>query len=312
MPLETAAAIALLDENHGKPSGLPTNDNNDYLLGSIDAHGVVIAGLPAGDYGTNSAATVATQMLSTFPSIKIGLMVGIGGGVPSEDVDIRLGDVVISKPGGGFGGVVQYDKGKMIAGKFEFTGSLNKPPQVLLTALHSLEAVHRNCGNRIVEFLQSMAVQPKRNSCCPGAGKDQLFEADYIHPRDKKTCESCDSTRLERRAPRNSDGPQVHFGLIASGNQVMKDGIVRDRLAKDLGIICFEMEAAGLMDNFPCLVIRGICDYADSHKNKTWQGYAAATAAACAKEVLCSLAKRGVAETRPVSKELRSYSIGEA
>ncbi|CEO59881.1 Putative WD domain-containing protein [Penicillium brasilianum] len=45
------------------------------------------------------------------------------------------------------------------------------------------------------------------------------------------------------------------------------------------------MEAAGLLNNFPCSVIRGICDYADSHKNKEWQGYAAAVAAAYAKEL---------------------------
>lgn len=74
--------------------------------------------------------------------------------------------------------------------------------------------------------------------------------------------------------------------LIASGNQVMKHGGTRDQLARELGILCFEMEAAGLMDNFPCLVVRGICDYADSHKNEQWQKYAAATAAAYAKELL--------------------------
>jgi len=67
----------------------------------------------------------------------------------------------------------------------------------------------------------------------------------------------------------------------------MKDGRTRDRVSRDLGgILCFEMEAAGLMNNFPCLVIRGICDYADSHKNKSWQKYAAGTAAAYAREVL--------------------------
>lgn len=99
------------------------------------------------------------------------------------------------------------------------------------------------------------------------------------------------------------DGPQAHYGLIASGNQVMKDGLTRDRLAKELGVICFEMEAAGLMDHFPCLVIRGICDYADSHKNKRWQKYAAMTAAACAKELFVD----GIPEARvadvPTAKE---------
>ena len=46
------------------------------------------------------------------------------------------------------------------------------------------------------------------------------------------------------------------------------------------------MEAAGLMDIFGCATIRGICDYADSHKNDGWHKYASASAAAVAKEVL--------------------------
>jgi nucleoside phosphorylase len=68
---------------------------------------------------------------------------------------------------------------------------------------------------------------------------------------------------------------------------VVKNAAQREKLkSDDLDIICVEMEAAGLMDSFPCLVIRGICDYADSHKNKKWQPYAAATAAAYMKEIL--------------------------
>ncbi|KAK1656895.1 hypothetical protein BDP55DRAFT_596875 [Colletotrichum godetiae] len=67
----------------------------------------------------------------------------------------------------------------------------------------------------------------------------------------------------------------------------MKDGQTRDKYSQELGgVLCFEMEAAGLMNNFPCIVVRGICDYADAHKNKRWQPYAAATAAAYAKELL--------------------------
>ena len=66
----------------------------------------------------------------------------------------------------------------------------------------------------------------------------------------------------------------------------MKDAILRDKLAREQGVLCFEMEAAGIMNRFPCLVIRGICDYCDSHKNKQWQGYAAMTAAAYTKELL--------------------------
>ena len=89
-----------------------------------------------------------------------------------------------------------------------------------------------------------------------------------------------------QRKPRTTNVPVIHYGLIGSANQVMRHGITREKLRQERGIICFEMEAAGLMDNFPCLVIRGICDYSDTHKDESWQPYAAATAAAYAKELL--------------------------
>jgi nucleoside phosphorylase len=78
----------------------------------------------------------------------------------------------------------------------------------------------------------------------------------------------------------------IHYAAIASGNQVIKDARTRDHIARQLDVVCFEMEAAGLMDTISCLVIRGICDYADTHKSKEWQRYAAATAAAYARELL--------------------------
>ena len=73
---------------------------------------------------------------------------------------------------------------------------------------------------------------------------------------------------------------------MASGDAVMKSGQHRDRLAKDAGIIAFEMEGAGVWDHFPSIVVKGVCEYADSHKNKKWQMYAAATAAAGMKAFL--------------------------
>jgi nucleoside phosphorylase len=127
--------------------------------------------------------------------------------------------------------------------------------------------------------------------------EDLLFEAQYDHIDRATTCDGCDRHRLLTREPRDKNGPIIHYGLIASGNQVMKDGRTRDQLAGELGILCFEMEAAGLVDTFPCLVIRGICDYADSHKNKQWQDYAAATAAGYAKELLYMVHAVQVADT---------------
>jgi nucleoside phosphorylase len=227
-------------------------------------------------------------------------MVGIGGGVPGAKDDIRLGDIVVSQPAKGFGGVVQYDYGKTIQeGRLERTGVLNKPPGKLLTAIAKLQGNHRLEASRIPDFLTEMAnkypTQIANFASC-GQENDQLFEAEYDHSDSTDICTNCDKSRLVVRSTRRGNNPLVHYGLVASGNNVMKDGGTRDRLAKELGILCFEMEAAGLMDHFPCLVVRGICDYADSHKNEQWQGYAAATAAAYAKELLSAIPASQVEE----------------
>lgn len=302
LPLEMAAAAAMLDERH---RGLPTkpNDHNTYILGRIHDHNVAIACLPSGVYGTTSAATVATQMQSTFESIRFGLMIGIGGGVPSGSADIRLGDVVVSKPTRDSGGVIQYDYGKTVTGgRFERTGVLNKPPPVLLTAISRLQAEHNLKPDRISALLsEAVARNPEITEKFTYRGEDQdiLFESEYDHPDLGHTCDSCDAGRVVMRSARPSHHPVIHYGLIASGNQVVKHGRSRDSLARELDILCFEMEAAGLMDNFPCIVIRGICDYSDSHKNKQWQDYAAATAAVYGKDLLSVVHASRVVETLP-------------
>lgn len=289
LPLEMAAAQAMLDEIHDDLRTDP-KDHNAYTFGKIGRHNIVIACLPFGVYGATSAVAVASQMQSSFPSIQFGLMVGIGGGVPSSINDIRLGDIVVSKPMRNSGGAVQYDYGKAVReGCIERTGALNKPPQALLTAVSKLDANHRMKGSRVPSFLANMIekfAHMMPNFTHQGQQRDRLFEAQYDHVESEDTCDRCDTSKSVDRPPRDDIDPRIHYGLIASGNQVMRDGSTRDRLAQELNAICFEMEAAGLMDNFPCLVIRGISDYADSHKNKQWQEYAAATAAAYAKEIL--------------------------
>ncbi|KAF2398552.1 kinesin, partial [Trichodelitschia bisporula] len=97
LPIELAAAREMLDEEHQSlPRHVP--DSNIYVLGNIGEHNIVLVSLPAGQMGTTPAASVVARMQSTFSSIRFGLMVGIGGGVPSRKVDIRLGDVVVSEP----------------------------------------------------------------------------------------------------------------------------------------------------------------------------------------------------------------------
>lgn len=294
LPIELAAVGVMLDEIHADLP-IPRSDTNTYKLGRMSSHNVVITCLPSGIEGSVTAATAAAQMLSTFPSIRFGLMVGIGGGVPNLPTrDIRLGDVVIGKPTRSSGGVFQYDV------NFERTGTLNKPPFVLLNALSSIRARHLIYGNRIPELLADMLDKYPLmgNSITPGV-PDRLFRAHYEHEHANtntntntntyapSSCNHCSSDFLIPRPQRKAGTtPQIHYGQIASVTEVVRNANLRDRVSQKLGTLCFEMEAAGLMDSFPCLVIRGISDYADSHKNDHWQGYAAVTAAACAKELL--------------------------
>jgi len=293
----------MLDEMHPRLEKKP-GDENDYTLGRIGVHNVAIACLPAGVMGKVSAAVVATNMMQSF-TVKIGLFVGIGGGVWSKRSDIRLGDVVVSQPDGQHGGVVQWDFGKMEKGGiFRRTGTLNKPPRPLLFALQTLKTNHLMDGDGIaLQLSQMMSDRPIMATRFghQGVENDRLFEADYHH-EEGETCSKCEFGRIVSRPKRMDIGPRIHYGNIASGDEVMKDGITRDRIAAQEGILCFEMEAAGLMDHFPGVVIRGVCDYADSHKNDKWQGYAAASAAAYAKELLSVIDKQGVEKLIPVSK----------
>ncbi|KFY95960.1 hypothetical protein V498_03038 [Pseudogymnoascus sp. VKM F-4517 (FW-2822)] len=302
---EAAAVIAMLDEPHPKLAS-QKDDPNDYSFGRIGVHKLVIACLPAGVIGKTTATTVANNMKRSFP-IKIGLMVGIGGGVSSKKSDIRLGDIAVSQPTGSHGGVFQWDYGKTEqGGEFHHSGTLDKPPIALLNALQSLKIHDITKGIPLEDALTTMATNNPRmveefGYEYQGADEDQLFQSAYDHPAGE-TCEDCDVKEVIERKARKNTIPIVFYGNIASGNQVMKHGIARDRIAKKEGVICFEMEAAGLMDNFPCLVIRGICDYVDSHKNKIWQPYAAATAAAFARILLGFVEKQEVADT-PVQQQ---------
>ncbi|KAL4766480.1 uncharacterized protein BDW70DRAFT_165606 [Aspergillus foveolatus] len=280
LPLEMAAAKVMLDEVHGSLSQ-PSTDHNNYTLGRRAGHNVVVACLPSGVYGTTSAATVLSQMLPTFPRLRFGLMVGIGGGVPREDTDIRLGDVV-------------YDFGKTLRnGRFQRIGTLNKPPHDHMIGKRPIARILSDTFREHQEMKEQFS-RPDR---------DWLFEPMYTHEAGPD-CSQCDQTRLVKRVLRENQDPYPHYGLIASGNQVIKDAARRDALSQEMDILCFEMEAAGLMDQFPCLVIRGICDYCDSHKNKQWQGYSALAAAAYAKAFLELIPKHDEKpEFRPTKKE---------
>ncbi|KAJ5267146.1 hypothetical protein N7478_009954 [Penicillium angulare] len=258
-----------------------------------------------GSYGISSATRVAEDMLHNFPHIQIGLMVGIGGGAPSPGHDIRLGGIVVSIPVNSRGGVIQYDFGKTIQGQtFQPTGFLNQPPAILRAAVSGLQAQYESDGHQLEKAVNEvLEKKPRlwRKYKRPDPESDRLYKSHIVHrlQLEGTTCAvTCgkDADKLISRLPRSEDedNPAIHYGLIASANQLMKDAIVRDKLAMENGVLCFEMEAAGLLDSFPYLVIRGICDYSDSHKNKDWQGYAAMVAAAYAKDILYRIVSRQI------------------
>lgn len=289
LELEEVAVRATLDEVYNE-TRIGSQGRYFYTVGRIGAHNVVLAYLR----GQLTVTTAFMDMMDSFP-IKFGLMVGVGGGVPNERMDIRLGDVMVSQPDGVHGGVVHLKY--MEDGLFQSEWVLNKPPQPLLGAVLSLKIHDGQQWDNLSATLEAMfAKTPQMRDQFGHQGRenDELFEASYKHV-DGKTCAKCDRSRLVRdRRSRRADGPKVHYGKIATSFMPVWNGTTRDRIAREEGIRCFEMEAVGFMETFPCVMIRGVCDYADSHGNERWKGYAAATAAAFARElILCTPAADG-------------------
>jgi nucleoside phosphorylase len=309
--VEYVIASELLDEEFLEAPKISSNDDNLYTCGRIGRHQVVMACLPKGKYGLTSATSVAKDMLRSFPALRVGLMVGIGGGAPSRQHDIRLGDVVVSTPSGRTGGVVHYESGKTLQnGLFERTGSLDAPPILLLGAVQKLSTIHRRKGHQIAQVIDATLTQNKRLRKVytkPEIISDVLFESSFVHADSSSSCSEICFEHNHRAVDRptrlqDMDDPVIHYGLIASADRLMKDAQIRDDLAAKEGVLCFEMEAAGLMGRFPCIVIRGICDYSDTHKNDVWQGYASATAAAYAKDLILMIPGDEVAESTPIAQ----------
>ncbi|KAE8320571.1 hypothetical protein BDV39DRAFT_198370 [Aspergillus sergii] len=319
LPLEVDAVTVLFDGFY-QDSTLYQNapgDSNTYTLGRMGRHHAVLVHLPG--MGKSVASQAASCIRSSYPNIRLALVVGICGGVPNKKghAEILLGDIVISD------GIVQHDFGRRVPGAFlrktsvtDVLGRHNVAIRGFLSKIKTtmamnrtgskmekyLEAINRNLGNDIAQY--------------PGVEQDELFQPTYRHKHhDPVACSSCthstsstvcdevfdlscrqlncDKDKLVQRKRLqtaltlgHTPSPTIHVGLIASGDTVMKSGQDRDLIAIQDNVIAFEMEGAGVWDSLPCLVVKGVCDYVDSHKNKIWQPYAAATSAACMKALL--------------------------
>ncbi|KAE8361663.1 hypothetical protein BDV27DRAFT_166730 [Aspergillus caelatus] len=279
-----------------------------YSFGRIGSHSLVIA--RPSQMGTVSAAQCAATVSQQFPNVRFAMMVGIGAGIPNPPSrDIRLGDITVSIPKDNHPGVIQYDFGKYEVDGFVLKGSLNKPPSILISADGSLEEDEMMDRSPLRKILRSITKKPGFER--PDTG-DNLFREDFHHVEKGRDCTEClapGTAKLVLRPTRRRKDPVVHRGLILSGSGVVKNPQDRYRLCRNYNnAICFEMEAAGIMDEVPCLVVRGICDYADTHKQDGWHYFAAATAASYCKAVLCKFDNKsleGISDMRDsISKRI--------
>jgi nucleoside phosphorylase len=312
LTLEADAVEALFDETYDRLSRVykkQPGDDNAYINGKIGAHNVVLCYMPG--IGNGSAAGVASSLKVSYTGIQIALVVGICGGVPypSTEEQIFLGDVIISDA------VVEYDFGRQCPGGFQrktdVKDTLGRPNREIRALLAGLKAsrARGEFQNKMIQYLHIIQ-QSETKWRRPNITDDILFNASYQHKHhgpvlssgclcfdgnsldnvcreaQETICGSlgCDENQISRR--RQLDNLTVHIGTIATADTVMKSGGHRDDLAKSERVIGFEMEGGGVWDTVPCIIIKGVCDYADSHKNKVWQPYAAATGASAAKSIL--------------------------
>nr|XP_036580860.1 kinesin light chain [Colletotrichum truncatum]KAF6788932.1 kinesin light chain [Colletotrichum truncatum] len=315
LPLEYDAAALAFDQFWSWDqieSGSEGHDN--YRIGRIGRHNAVLALLPG--MGKVNATSAATSLKATFDGLKLAILTGICGGVPRPKTgndEIMLGDVAVSK------GIVQYDFARQypdrLARKDTLGDNLGRPNKDIRTLLATFET---QLGLDDLQYQAAQALSGIQQKAIdtghrigynrPTEVGDVLFEPDYVHRhRDHRGCGCCESNACEQAisasceeiqcdtghcVPRRPLAPgrnrdfRIHIGHIGSGDTVMKSGLHRDGIAAEHGLIAFEMEAAGIWDEIPCIVTKGVCDYADSHKNKSWQNFAAATGAATTKAII--------------------------
>ena len=314
LPVEAGMVRIVLDEecdNDKAWFAKTRGDHNTYTLGVMGQHNVVLVHMPG--MGAIDAATAAAGLQATFPSIEIAFIVGICGASPKNiatQQEICLGDCIVSTA------LVQYDFGRQYPGHFsrktDLEDSLGRARPMIRSLLAKLQTsdTSKALERRLAQHLQLLQ-QKEPRAHYPGVSNDHLFESTYLHIHhdidgicDKCVKESgvcirdcseigCEEAQLIPRTRLTLNGgleeerlPQLHFGRYGSANTVLKSGVDRDEYTKVDKIIAFEMEAAGIWESIPTLIVKSACDYADSHKSKEWQIYAAATAASGLKVIL--------------------------
>ncbi|KAF3911094.1 hypothetical protein AA313_de0205807 [Arthrobotrys entomopaga] len=289
LDIEVRAALLMFDSQHeGQFSSLNRGDHL-YHAGSICGHNVIIATFPPSEvYGNTSAAKLVTQVKCFFPNIRFGLLVGVAAGIPAlygdNPLDIRLGDVLVALPDGETPALVAYDRGKETKDGYRLLRSGHGLPiteSIVSSAMGKIKHQSPNDTKVFLPYYEDInhpAYDDKFTD--PGQEKDKFYDID----RNGR------SYLVEREVRPLSKRTRVWYGPIGTGDTLMKNSQKRNELRNNYRIIGLEMEAAGVMPCIPAGVIRGVCDYGSEEKNKDWQPYAAAMAAAYAKAILHEIA----------------------
>jgi nucleoside phosphorylase len=296
LEIEAQAALHMLDNRHQGRFPISRGDDYVFQAGDMCGHNVIIATLPAGQgYGTGSAAALASQVKKFFPNLWFGLLVGVAAGLPnlsqSPPLDIRLGDVLVGLGKGESAGLIAYDLGKETGqAGFQLLVSghvLARTETVVRSAIGSIKLSAPNDTEMIIPYYESMKYKKHSTGTFvdPGQEQDILYEVDG----------DGNESFVERQRRPDNKRTQVWYGPIGSGDKLMKNAGKRNELRDKYHLIGLEMEAAGTMNRIPVGVIRGVCDYGDEHKNRDWQPYAAAMAAAYAKAVLSEILPKTMA-----------------
>ncbi|KAL4905333.1 hypothetical protein BDW74DRAFT_152447 [Aspergillus multicolor] len=313
LPLENNAVLCSLDEiwfDANYHCRRTNGDESSYVFGKSGQHAVVVVVLPR--IGKVAASAAAQSLKSSFPFLNLVLLVGVCGAVPtkSDGNNIMLGDVIISEV------LVELDHGRQYHDEFRrrtdtIWDAPQRPNDEVIGLLQHMKTpvVLAELRKRTMRGLEVLLGHESISTDRPAATEDRLFPPNYIHRHHSdcpgcnvpgspdSVCEAalktpcdelgCDESILVPRDRLDEElNYRVHFGSIGTGDTVLKSAMHRDRHAEKEGVIAFEMEGAGVWNKFNCLIIKGVCDYADSHKNKKWQEYAAAVAASVAKGVL--------------------------
>lgn len=309
------------DEKLGKAAG----DSNYYTVGCMGNTPVVLLLLPGeGKVDAASAAASLRSSYNNLSTVFVVGTCGALPKLLDE-AEVLLGDVIISEFVVRYDFGSQYpDEFKPKRSIEDMLGRPNKGTRSLNAQLKTQRYRDKLEDNafKLLQLLQEKMGETKHRGKYdyPGAAQDKLFDPKYRHKHQGAdvcdTCRACVSSaglvcdraleltcadlgcsndylitrnrlREQEASSMGTSGLVIHTGGVGSADTVMKSGEVRDRISRRDKVIAFEKEGAGVWDELPsCIIIKGVSDYADSHKPKGWEKYAAATAASTTKALL--------------------------